>query len=423
MNARLPGPVKLIRRSIVHGEYLDALATLAAPYPCDGCALFDLCKAKRLACRRFVAYVHNGHGGGYSNRKPTAGQYDEAMAADPPAWLTGHRLARSEKDRASLEAWRREFVGRTFEGRQCVGVVRNHRGSYCARMHCAECGVTSSVDICVLQKGRTPMCRCAMFARKRERERERFRAEFTGKELANGWQCVAVEYVARRFHGKPNGSRTYLRLQHTSGAIAVRTPEAIRKGQGMRPPGEAKRQRRAYARQKFICDQAAQQARAEHKAAREARTAARREAKRAARAQARAELAAARAAARAKERAKAERVSRAQRAVAREAKRAARAQAREVARAQRAVDQEAKRAAKHAASARRRVERAAAKDAEWIGREVGGRVVVARMGQTLRMHCPKCGRDGTIRTCDARNGRIRKCLCTGRAESVKPCAH
>lgn len=425
---RPPGPVVEpmdwvggIRKSIIEGEFLDAIRELARPCPCDRCPLRERCATEKLACKRFVAWVHRGTAAGYQQRKPTRELYADAMAADPPEWLTDLTREDPEKVRRTLEALTRELVGRAFNGRTVVAVERGARSNYAATMHCPQCGADAKCDSTALKRGRAPVCKCIQHERQRGRGRERIAAEFVGKELANGWRCTGAERMPRRFHGKPNGGKVYLLLAHATGATKRAEPAAVRWGRCLSPPGERMRKWNGRRRQIFARAARRGAAATERKVEREHAAAVRREMRRLAKEKAGVARAAAREAAAARKvhaaRATAAQreADRAARRAAVEARKAARAQARAEAAPARAAALAAKREAKHAAALERRAARAAAKDAKWIGREIAGRIVIERLGKTLRMHCPKCGRDGIVRTSDVRRGKLRLCLCSGSA--------
>jgi len=176
----VPGFVSLIRRNIVQGEYHAALAELAKATPCDGCAMFERCKAEKLACRAFFAYVHRDREGPRVNwpklqRKPSRALYDAVMSADAPdtvATAGGHIWALVD-----LET---ELRGKRIGERMvlAVGARRNHRRHQVATvtLHCGRCDRIKTVD---LSRAQRPDCLCVCRsvatpeAREAAQERER----------------------------------------------------------------------------------------------------------------------------------------------------------------------------------------------------------------------------------------------------------
>lgn len=171
----------MIHRSIVYGEYLDALAEMAKNPPCASCELQEFCRANRTACRAFFSYVHRDREGPRVNwtklqRKPSRALYDAVMAADAPdiAVTAGGRIW-------ALVDLETELRGKYIGERMVLGVgAREKRWHQVATvtLHCHLCNRIETVE---LSRAQRPdcfcVCRSAPTPEDRKAARERARAE------------------------------------------------------------------------------------------------------------------------------------------------------------------------------------------------------------------------------------------------------
>lgn len=267
MNAKLPGLVALVRRDVILSEDRAALAELARTPPCATCKLFEHCKAAKVACKAFVAYVHGERTGehaawhGYSRRKPTAEWYAIALAEEPPEGWKRCGRDRPEEVQASMDVLAREWMGREVGGREVVGIERRNT-RLCLNVRCHRCGSESAIRVDDIRGGHAKVCKCVMHAGRVAASRERKRAEYVGRTLANGWRCVDVEFLMR---GDRKGYIPYLVLLHDATGVTSHIQAwAVRGGRELAPPS----------RRKIRAVQAAQAQHAAQEQARAARLAA-----------------------------------------------------------------------------------------------------------------------------------------------------
>lgn len=250
MRPQPAGFVTLVRRNIILAEDQAAFRELARPCPCDGCPLRPRCAAEQIACKVFVAYVHNPSAQSWRNRKlrrPTRELYADAMGSACPGYLRNKRQPeQKERVQAHMDALAREYLGTEIHGRKVVAVERRKAPHgyprIVFRLHCPKCGKDAVCEVATLLREGRRVCRCVARAERTERTLTRMRDEFVGKDLGGGWHGVGVDMGAK--------NKSYVTMRHDSGATRRRVAYEVRKGIGMHPPGSNHAGQRAWRAQR-----------------------------------------------------------------------------------------------------------------------------------------------------------------------------
>lgn len=236
MNVKLPGLVELVRRDVILSEDAAFDAMLSEPSPCDGCPWREQCAHGQVACKAFVAFIHGKPEAWVHyprTQPPTHEYYEQAMAAEPPEWLEQRKQVSAQ----TLVANAREWMGRVVDGGEVVGVLGRGSGTV-LQVRCSKCGRETK-----LRPGEvaTWKCLCGKNPRLTASNRAAAIARWKGKELQNGWTCVAVEFTPKAVlvvrHGPTGIVERRSAARVASNGIAA--PERSRRRKGQYAPGSA----------------------------------------------------------------------------------------------------------------------------------------------------------------------------------------